>query len=134
MSDERGSVTLWILGLCMVVLAVGGISLDLWRAFSGFRELATVADAAAIAGASGVDTDQFRLDGTVQLDPAQAASLAVTVLGEEGIDSSNYLVSPSPAAITVEVSGDIPFILLRLLVPDEGIRLTAAATSVPVAG
>jgi len=134
MRDERGSVTLWILGLCMVVLAVGGISLDLWRAFSGFRELATVADAAAIAGASGVDTDQFRLDGTVQLEPGTAAALAATVLAEEGIDPADYLVTPSTADITVEVSGDIPFILLRMLVPDEGIRLTASATSRPVAG
>lgn len=134
MKDERGSVTLWILGLCMVVLAVGGISLDLWRAFSGFRELATVADAAAIAGASGVDTDQFRLDGTVQLEPAIAAALAATVLTEEGVDPADYLVTPSAAEITVEVSGDIPFILLRMLVPDEGIRLTASATSRPVAG
>lgn len=134
MRDERGSVTLWILGLCMVVLAVGGITLDLWRAFSGFRELATVADAAAIAGASGVDTARFRVDGTVQLDPPEAAALAVTVLAEEGVDAADYLVTPSPAEITVAVSGDVPFILLRLLVPDEGIRLTATATSRPVAG
>ena len=93
-----------------------------------------MADAAAIAGASGVDTDQFRLDGTVQLEPATAAALAATVLAEEGIDAADYLVTPSTAEITVEVSGEIPFILLRMLVPDEGIRLTASATSRPVAG
>ncbi|MGH9030897.1 MAG: pilus assembly protein TadG-related protein, partial [Acidimicrobiia bacterium] len=48
-------MTVWMLGLCLMLLLLGGISLDLWRAFSERRALASAADAAAIAGASALD-------------------------------------------------------------------------------
>ena len=50
-NDEHGMITLWILGLVLVLFAVGGISLDLWRVFGDRRELVSMADAAAAAGA-----------------------------------------------------------------------------------
>jgi hypothetical protein len=31
---ESGTITLWMLGLCLMLFLLGGISLDLWRAFS----------------------------------------------------------------------------------------------------
>ena len=49
---ESGTITLWMLGLCLMLFLLGGISLDLWRAFSERRSLAASADAAAVAGAS----------------------------------------------------------------------------------
>ena len=49
---EHGTITLWILGLCLMLFLLGGISLDLWRSFSERRALAATADAAALAGAS----------------------------------------------------------------------------------
>jgi Flp pilus assembly protein TadG len=52
---EAGTITLWMLGLCLMLFLLGGISLDLWRAFSERRSLAATADAAAVAGASALD-------------------------------------------------------------------------------
>src|ERR1700716_167274 len=43
---ESGTITLWMLGLCLMLFLLGGISLDLWRAFSERRSLAATADAA----------------------------------------------------------------------------------------
>ena len=51
--------------LCLVLFALGGISLDLWRAFSERRALAATADAAALAGASAVDEARYRASGAV---------------------------------------------------------------------
>ncbi|MFI5372728.1 MAG: pilus assembly protein TadG-related protein, partial [Candidatus Eisenbacteria bacterium] len=54
MRGSQGTVTLWLLGLCLLLFALGGISLDLWRSFSERRALVATADAAALAGASAV--------------------------------------------------------------------------------
>jgi hypothetical protein len=56
---ERGTITLWMLGCCLMLFAVGGISVDLWRSFSVRRSLAAAADAAALSGASAIDEERF---------------------------------------------------------------------------
>jgi hypothetical protein len=55
-----------MLGLCLMLFLLGGISLDLWRAFSERRSLAATAGA-AVAGASALDEAAYRA-------PAQSAS------------------------------------------------------------
>jgi Flp pilus assembly protein TadG len=40
-------VTLWVLGCCIMLFALGGLSLDLWRSFAARRALAADADAAS---------------------------------------------------------------------------------------
>ncbi len=70
--DERGTVTLWVLGLCICVLFLAGLSLDLWRAVAVRRELSAMADAAATAGANGLDEPALRA-GTLRLDPTRSA-------------------------------------------------------------
>ncbi len=67
---ERGSVSLFMLGLGVSLLLLGGISFDLWRLLSDRRELAALADAAAVAATSGIDADAFRNTGLVVLDPS----------------------------------------------------------------
>ena len=42
--NDRGSITLWTLGLTVMVLFLGGISLDLWRAFEVRQDLAAMAE------------------------------------------------------------------------------------------
>lgn len=75
-NDQRGTLTLWILGLSMLIMMMGGISLDLWRAFTARRAMASLADAAAVAGASGINEDEFRAGRGVKLDPARVEELA----------------------------------------------------------
>ena len=70
-ADERGTITLWVLGLCIALMFLGGLSLDLWRAVAVRRELSSMADTAATAGANGVDEGALRA-GTLQLDPDRA--------------------------------------------------------------
>lgn len=116
--NERGSATIWILGLCAMILFLGGISLDLWRAFSERRELAAMADAAAIAGASGIDEAHWRASGEARLDPAAAQALSDRALaahpGAGDVAGRRVAVSPNGSAVTVVLTREVDFTLLRL--------------------
>ena len=130
-SDERGTITLWLLGLCMMLLLLGGISLDLWRAFSERRSLTAAADAAAVAGATALDTAAYRADGTVQLIPAEAERRALASLRDQ-LDKRalrDAKVAADPTTVTVELHGEVSFTLLQLADPggDLPIRVTATA-------
>ena len=58
--NEEGFFTIWVLGLCVVIFFIGGIALNLWTSFTDRRELAEIADAASISGASRIDLDCFK--------------------------------------------------------------------------
>src|SRR5437879_5810969 len=93
---ERGTVTLWVLGLCIALMFLGGLSLDLWRAVAVRREMSAMADAAATAGANGVDESALRA-GVVQVDPERARGLASRTLAE-------YTRTPSLDAARVDIT------------------------------
>ena len=79
---ERGTVTLWLLGLVLMLLPLGGLGVDLGRSFSSRRALSAAADAAALAGTGALDVSVYRASGAVVLD-----SVAAVVM--EWADSSN---------------------------------------------
>src|SRR3954470_23648625 len=103
--SERGTVTLWVLGLCIALMFLGGLSLDLWRAVAVRREMSAMADAAATAGANGVDEPALRA-GVVQLDPNRARGFASQTLGE-------YPRTPSLDAARIDVAGNRVTVTLR---------------------
>ena len=133
-SDERGTVTLWVLGLCLMMLFMGGIPLDLWRAFSERRALAGMVDAAAVAGASGIDASAFRSTGSVRLDPDASQALAWESL--HGQEDTRSLVDAAVEAttqhVTVTAVGKVDFTLLRIFLSgQEPFRITVRATAEP---
>ncbi len=132
---ERGAVTLWVLGLCVMVLFVGGISLDLWRGLVERRELTTLADAAAVAGGSGIDEETWRRSGELVLDPPRAVSLAEAVLAtvEEPLEARSVSVAPDGSLLTVTVADHVEFSLLRVFAPG-GLAVEATATAQPRSG
>lgn len=132
MSRERGTTTFWLLGLCLMLFALGGISLDLWRSFSSRRALAASADAAALAGASAIDEDRYRATGALVLLPTLAERRARTNLSTQldtaavrGVD-----VDASERAVTVVVRGNVAFSLLGLLGRGD-FDVEVSATAVP---
>jgi Flp pilus assembly protein TadG len=131
--DERGTVTLWLLGVCMLLFALGGISVDLWRGFSARRSLANTADAAALAGASAIDEDAYRQRGVVQLEPALAESRARAHVARQ-LDAGSLRgvdVHADRDAVTVVVRGELAFTLLGVLDPDGDIAVRVSATATP---
>jgi Flp pilus assembly protein TadG len=128
---HEGTITLWLLGLCLLLFALGGISLDLWRGFSERRALAATADAAALAGASAIDESRYRSSGEVVLIPAEAEARAragiALQLDRRALRAVD--VRADADAVTVVVHGNVGFTLLSLLHQgDLTVQVTATAT------
>jgi Flp pilus assembly protein TadG len=98
---QRGTITLWILGLCVALLFLGGLGADFWHAIAVRRQLSATADAAATAGANGLDEQQLRA-GKIQLDPARVRTLVDEVITQEAPPDASASIettairSPSP--------------------------------------
>ncbi|MBA2438482.1 MAG: hypothetical protein H0V52_09065 [Acidimicrobiia bacterium] len=134
MSSEGGSITLWLLGLVLMILALGGLAVDLWRGFSERRALAAVADSAAIVGAGALDSAAFRDTGEVRLDPAAAESLAARSVRQQPDTAAmtGFSATADADQVTVVVQGAVDLTLLRLLAPDRGpLRISVRATVTP---
>ena len=133
---ERGSVTIWTLGLCIALLFVGGLATDLWRVFSERRALAGIVDAAAIAGGSGIDEALLRDTGQVQLDPPLAHTLAEASLGAQALPPSftGAEVLATPAQIRVRATGSVGLTLTRVLLDAAPLRIGVEAVVGPAAG
>lgn len=128
--EERGSTTLWTLGLALTLLMVGGISIDLWSALGAHRDLAGIADAAAVAASSGVDEAVFRESGVVRLDPGLAEGLALRLIAVQpngaDLDAAPVVtVTGGGQAVTVTLRRRVPLTLLGLLVADRSIVVSA---------
>jgi Flp pilus assembly protein TadG len=132
---ESGTITLWMLGLCLMLFLLGGISLDLWRAFSERRSLAATADAAAVAGASALDEPAYRSSGVVRLVPADAQRRARGSLADQ-LDRRalrDSRVEATEDTVMVTVGGSIDFSLLQLVSPGDEFAITVHATARPQA-
>lgn len=133
--SDRGSITLWVLGLTVMVLFMGGISLDLWRAFEVREDLAAMADSAANAGASQVDAATYRDTGTLQLDGPAAAAAANANLDSQQ-DSGKITIrtiNASGPVLTVRLEGEVGFTLLRVFLGAGSVpvRATGSAEAIP---
>jgi Flp pilus assembly protein TadG len=130
---QRGTVTLWLLGVCMLLFALGGISVDLWRGFAARRSLANTADAAALAGASAIDEEAYRQRGVVQLEPALAEARARAHVARQLDATARRAVDvhADRDGVTVVVHGRIGFTLLGVLAPDGELAVRVTATATP---
>jgi len=134
MRDDRGSTTIWMLGLSLLLLLFGGLALDYWRALAFQRELAAVADSAAIAGASGISEVHYRATGEILLDPARADGLARESIAFQGMDLTlvEVLVSADGTTVSVAVQGAVELGLLGVFIRDDDpLTVTATASASP---
>jgi len=130
---DRGSMTIWVLGLSMLLLVFGGLALDYWRALALQRELAAVADSAAIAGASGIDEEHYRETGEVLLDPPRARGLAEAAVDWQGVTLVDLSVGVEPTSVSVTLTGEVELGLLGVFVDQsEPLTVRGTATAIPV--
>ncbi|HET9258648.1 MAG TPA: pilus assembly protein TadG-related protein [Acidimicrobiia bacterium] len=135
MRSERGSVTIWVLGLSLLLLVFGGLALDYWRALATQRELASVADSAAIAGASGIDEAVYRNTGQVVLNVGRARGLVFDAVRWQDVEVVAADIVVDPEVVTVTLAAQVDLGLLGVLVADDTpllVRGTASATPVLV--
>lgn len=130
--SERGSITLWMVGLVMVVFAVGGLAIDLWRGLAAHREVAAVVDSAAIAAGSGIDELAWRTTGELSLDPARVDQLVAAVgAGSGGAVTLRVSVAGDGSTASVQGATTVDLSLLEILT-DGPLEITARAAVVPV--
>lgn len=129
--DQRGdALVIWCLGMALVLLPLGGLSLDLWHSISVERALQSAASSAAAAGSSGIDQSVYRQSGSVTLDPALAERLVSENLADQtGLPSGYQLtqLSVSGNSVTVQLKDSLALTLLRILLPGGAVHLTATA-------
>ena len=126
-------MTLWFLGLCVIVLFVGGLSLDLWHAFSERRSLAAAADAGARAGASMIDEQAYHDSGTLRLDPLAAEDAACRSVAAQ-LDRRSIRSCRAHGAtdhVDVVVTGTVDLTLVKVLRPNDPIEIRVTATAAP---
>jgi Flp pilus assembly protein TadG len=109
---EAGSVLITGLLLTLALVMLLGAAVDIGNAFIVRRDLASAADAAALAGAQQLDLQALH-DGRLALDPQQAQTAALATLGNE-LDLIAH-AQANPASVHVDVSRRFPTILLRLV-------------------
>jgi len=132
--DDRGFLSIWLLGLCLLLLVLGGVSLDLWRVFSERQALAGLADSAALAGAGGLDLDTARR-GLVRLDPADATGRARASIAAQPDRGSlvgasvNIVVGQDRSEVTGSADGQVHLLLLRLLLGGRPVLLHVSSTA-----
>jgi hypothetical protein len=131
-TDERGTVTLWVLGLCISLMFLGGLGLDLWRAVAERRQLSSMADSAATAGANGVDVDALRR-GVLRLDPERARGIASSTLERDahgpGLDDVDIGVDAN--RVTVVLHHHVDFSLLGIFLGGRRFDIEVRATAAP---
>lgn len=130
--SERGSVTIWMLGLSMLLLIFGGLALDYWRALALQRELAAVADSAAIAAASGIDEEHYRETGEVILEPVRSEGLARAAVDWQDVYVLDLVVDVETTSVTVTLTGEVELGLLGVFVDQsEPLMVRGRATAFP---
>jgi hypothetical protein len=121
LSDDRGSVTFWVLGLSVMILVLGGLALDFWRVLAVQRQAGSIA---------GLDEEHYRLTGEVLLDPSRAIELGSLSVASQDVEvvSAVFEVAPDGSAVSVEVVDEIEGGFVAFFTGDDG-RLTVRVTS-----
>ncbi len=127
MRTEEGQALPLVLGLALLTFAVAGLAVDGTRAFLFRRTLQSAADAAALAGASEIDTTRFYASGgRVRVLSDEAArraarrSLQLRALGASSV------VTADERGVSVALRDSLPTTFLGIV----GIgRLPVAVTA-----
>jgi len=133
--SDRGSVTLWMLGLSLLLLLFGGLVIDFWRALALQRELAAIADSASVAAASGIDEQHYRLTGEVVIEPDRAVTLGADYVGAQDAGLLDLAISTATdgSTVTVLVVDELELGLMGVFVDQsEPLTVTAEATALPI--
>lgn len=131
--QDRGSASVFVLGLVVVLLVVAGLVADGGRAINARVGIIDDAEQAARAGANQVDLATLRSSGEVRLDTVAAREAATAFLAARGYDGSRMSVSVDQAQVTVSVSDDVPTVLLQLALINS-FTVEGTATARPAIG
>jgi uncharacterized membrane protein len=123
--DERGQLTLLIIGFTAIVLVLLAVVTDASKAFLVRRDLAQLADGAALAGTRGV-SDAIVADG-IELSQAGAeheVGAYLDSVDRGGYDDLTWTVTVDGAEVTVHLQA---IVALPLVMPGTSGTATVSA-------
>lgn len=109
-SDERGSATVWMIGVTVSTFAMVALVLDGGAMLRARSDAFAVAGAAARVGAQQLDPDAA-VEGLTVLDPIAAERAVMDYLNDAGVTGRASVVAD---AVTVTVSSEAELQVLRL--------------------
>ena len=113
----------WLTLALLLFVSIAGLAIDGGVLLASRRQLQSVADGAARAGATRLDLDRLRASGgaDIQLDPALALEAASTYLGDRLERELAWQVSPTthvdvgPRRVHVLIQGTLRAAFLRVV-------------------
>lgn len=134
--DDSGQITIWVLGMVLVVSLVGWIGIGAWSAFGERRELSAAADQAAQAGATALDLTAARTDNARQLNPPEAEARAWDSLAQQDLgDITDVSVTATEQRIVITIESEISTGLLGVFANDnQPFRISVTAIGTPRQG
>ena len=128
--DERGQVTVLVVGFFVVVATLVAVVVDASAAYLQRQRLSNLADGAALAAADAVDLAALYADGvgaSLPLSDAAARQQVADYLGVAGADVEGlaWTVGTTADQVEVQVSGMLD---LPLGVPGVATRIRVTAT------
>ena len=114
--NERGQVSVLVVGMALLAFAVAGLAVDGTRAWLLRRTLQSAADAAALAGAGALDRAGYygSAGEDVSLDPVAGRRIALGWLARRSLDARSSVTS-SEERVTVELTSDLPTTFLSIV-------------------
>lgn len=112
-ADERGTATVFVVGMAVVLLACAGLVIDGGSALNARMKLADDVEQAARLGANQIDLDALRGSGQVTVEPEVARAEAGSFLSGRGY--SGIQVAADQESVSVRASDTVPTALLQLV-------------------
>lgn len=103
-SRDKGSLTLMLIALMVVLLALAGLVLDGGRKLDATQKAYAVAQEAARAGAGQVNTSAAYRSGTFRVDRSQALAAARAYLSSAGYSGGSVTVAGNQIRVKVTVT------------------------------
>lgn len=120
----------WLAGLLLAAAAMGMLVTDLWRTLGVWQETSAAVEAAARAGAGGLDEASLRTNSQPRLDPRAARRRAAAHLAD-AVDDATIHIADDGSRITVIATQTVDLSVLALLGGVDEHQLRATTTARP---
>lgn len=115
-NGQTGQAAVLLIGVLLVAVAFVGVAVDGARMFTARRDLSSLADSAALAGASLINVDVYRasLGRDLQVDEQGARAAVAAVIQRAGLPAGTQLdVRVDAASVDVRIDRPVATTFLR---------------------
>jgi hypothetical protein len=128
--SERGSASIFVIGMSIVLLVCAGLVVDGGLAINARMRVADDAEQAARVAADSIDVELLRSGGALVIDAGLARQRASAYLARRGYSAGQYQIDVDDAEVEVDVEDTTETSLLKLINIDS-YDVRASARSVP---